>query len=122
MRTIACIVATALVIGCGKSRTTQPDQPDTPSRDNAPGAGGMAATGQPAKPGTVTMANFHRVEKCTTQDEVLALLGQPTEAIGPQDLGEMKSTDSYKWVEGNKDLVVHFRRGRKVGTVAHGMP
>ena len=58
----------------------------------------------------VTQANFAKVQEGMTEQEVIALLGEPTESNSVNVLGISGTTS--RWVSGDAEIVIRFVNGQ----------
>jgi len=80
-----------------------------------------SATTTGAATDKITKENADKVKVDMSEDEVKAILGPPSEA--PKELSLPPVTGkSYRWVSGDKSIVVNFKDGKVVppGAVKHG--
>ena len=73
--------------------------------------GRRPATGAPQSEARLTVNNFRQVQKDMTLSDVQAILG-PGEQVSPVTTDDDDVMVTYRWTEGDRNVVIMFENGR----------
>jgi hypothetical protein len=69
---------------------------------------------------TPTAANYARLQNGMTFDEVVAIVGQPTEELSRNQIGDLE-TVMYQWTAGFANMNAMFQGGRMIQKAQFGL-
>lgn len=94
------------------------DPPKASSSSSQPITAPVATT-QPTKP-SATIAGFNRLQSGMSYDDVLAIVGEPTEEMSRSTIGDNEAV-MYRWSNGWGNMTALFQNGQLVTKAQVGL-